>query len=50
LLGESQCILNCFLRRLGEIGWDQNFFKMKDLRDQFDGIRRFDALSCGFHV
>jgi hypothetical protein len=22
---------------------------MEDLRDQFDGVRRFDALSCGFH-
>ena len=23
---------------------------MEDLRDQFDGVRGLDALSCGFHV
>jgi hypothetical protein len=26
------------------------FFKMEDLRDQFDGVRGFDTLSCGFHM
>src|SRR5206468_9990288 len=30
---ELQCILNCFLRCLGEIGRDQNFFQTEDLRD-----------------
>ena len=49
LFGESQRILNCFLRCLGEIGGDQNFFQMKDLRYQFDGLRGFYALNCGFH-
>ncbi len=23
---------------------------MEDLRDQFDGVRGLDALSCGFHM
>ena len=50
MLRESQRILNCFLRCLGEIGRDQNFFQTEDLRNQFDGVRGLDTLSCGFHT
>ena len=50
LLSESQRIFKCFLRCLGEIGRDQNFFQTEDLRNQFDGIRGLDRLSCGVHT
>ena len=50
LLRESQSVLNGFLRCLGEIGGNEDFFQMQDLRDQLDGVRGLDALSCGFHV
>src|SRR5262249_6353902 len=36
LLRESQSVLNCSLRCLGEIGGDENFFQVEDLRDQFN--------------